>query len=87
MQQVDENERLLRIPLTSNALEGVPLFTTLIWTFNYFVFAILVYTISDLFTFIFPFNQDRNTSLVWIFCAIFFLVHVLFFSHNTMAKS
>lgn len=77
IQQNDANERLLRIPLTSMALEGVPMFSTLIWSFNYFVFAIIVYTISDLFTFIFPLNEDRNTSLIWIFCAFFFLIHVL----------
>ncbi|KAI1697539.1 putative transmembrane protein domain-containing protein [Ditylenchus destructor] len=75
--ETNSERRLLKIPLTAAALEGVPFFSSLTWTLNYFIFALLVYFISDAFTLFFPSDQDHNISLIWLLCSLAFLINVL----------
>uniref|UniRef100_A0A915E1E7 Uncharacterized protein n=1 Tax=Ditylenchus dipsaci TaxID=166011 RepID=A0A915E1E7_9BILA len=74
-----ENEpiRLVRLPLTSNALEGVPFFSSLTWTIDYFIFALTVLgKLTALKMSLSELSAERN--LILCFAAIFFLVSMIF---------
>jgi len=53
----EQKDRLICLPLNLNALEGVPFFDSLIWTFNYSCFALFVFVLSDLYNLVFPENK------------------------------
>uniref|UniRef100_A0A914KU26 Uncharacterized protein n=1 Tax=Meloidogyne incognita TaxID=6306 RepID=A0A914KU26_MELIC len=73
----EQKDRLIRLPLNLNALEGVPFFDSLIWTFNYSCFALFVFVLSDLYNLVFPENKDLNASMIWTFCALILQIHIL----------
>nr|CAD2183673.1 unnamed protein product [Meloidogyne enterolobii] len=73
----EQKDRLICLPLNLNALEGVPFFDSLIWTFNYSCFALFVFVLSDLYNLVFPENKDLNASMIWTFCALILQIHIL----------
>ncbi|KAL7073624.1 hypothetical protein ACQ4LE_007120 [Meloidogyne hapla] len=73
----EQKDRLIRLPLNLNALEGVPFFDSLIWTFNYSCFALFVFVLSDLYNLFFPENKDLNASMIWTFCALILQINIL----------
>lgn len=70
------DDTLISCPLNLNTLEGTPFIDSLQWCTNYFVFSLMVYSISEIFAFLFPENKDRNTSLIWIILLFVFLFYV-----------
>uniref|UniRef100_A0AC34R2T1 Gustatory receptor n=1 Tax=Panagrolaimus sp. JU765 TaxID=591449 RepID=A0AC34R2T1_9BILA len=84
---IDENEpfnipkdsefRILRILMQPNHLDGVPFYENLCFIFDYLVFTLSVFSISETFLYFFPENKDTNVSIVWLFLATAFLIHVL----------
>ncbi|KAF7634672.1 hypothetical protein Mgra_00005920 [Meloidogyne graminicola] len=75
-----DKDRLLRVPF----------FDSIIWTFNYSCFALIIFILSDLYNFsrhilskLFIFEKiffeglDLNASLIWTFCALILQINVL----------
>lgn len=76
------DDTLVSCPLTLETLEGTPFIGNLQWSTDFFVFALIVYSISEIFTFLFPDNKDRNTSLLWILILFVFLFYVSYYTYK-----
>lgn len=52
-------------------------YPTLYWLIDFSIFAIIVFTISEIFLFFFPTNQDVNISMLWLILAFVFALQSL----------
>jgi hypothetical protein len=69
--------QLIKLPLTPVDLNGIPFFDTLCFVFDYLIFALIVFTLSEIFIYFFPSNRDTNVSIIWLFIAAAFMLHGL----------
>ncbi|KAL3084193.1 hypothetical protein niasHT_039319 [Heterodera trifolii] len=75
--RIGGNDRLVKLPLSCDALQRVPFFDSLILVVNYSVFAFFVFLISDAFCLLFPESKAVNTSAIWVVGALILQIHII----------